>query len=86
MTARSYAKFEVSPTPGYASGANVLDMARIGVDSGILSGNVTMISDAYRRMHQEQVIQSRIKADGIFPDGSFGQHAGVLYNGNYGKD
>ena len=86
MTARSYARFEVSPTPGYASGANVLDIARIGVDSGILSGNVTMISDAYRRMHQEQVIQSRTKADGIFPDGSFGQHAGVLYNGNYGKD
>ncbi|KAH6917349.1 chondroitin AC lyase [Coprinopsis sp. MPI-PUGE-AT-0042] len=86
MTARSYAKFDVSPSPGYVSGANVLDIARIGVDSGILSGNITMISDAYRRMHQEQVIQTRVKADGIFSDGSFGQHAGVLYNGNYGKD
>lgn len=30
------------------------------------------------------VIQNSIKADGIRADGSFGQHAGILYNGNYG--
>jgi Polysaccharide lyase family 8, N terminal alpha-helical domain len=78
MTARSYAKFDVSPSPGYVSGANVLDIARIGVDSGILSGNITMISDAYRRMHQEQVIQTKVKADGIFSDGSFGKSRGSV--------
>ncbi|THH06921.1 hypothetical protein EW145_g3747 [Phellinidium pouzarii] len=42
--------------------------------------------DAYGRVHNEVVIQQAVKGDGIRPDGSFGQHAGIIYNGNYGKD
>ncbi|KZP04687.1 polysaccharide lyase family 8 protein, partial [Athelia psychrophila] len=32
------------------------------------------------------VIHQTVSSDGIRPDGSFGQHVGILYNGNYGKD
>ncbi|KAL9716212.1 hypothetical protein Ac2012v2_000658 [Leucoagaricus gongylophorus] len=87
MTGRSYNLFlrpfnEVN----FLTGANILDVAKIGIDGGLLNINVTQIGDAYKRIHAEVVIHQEIKADGIRPDGSFGQHGGVLYNGNYGKD
>lgn len=44
------------------------------------------VSDAYRRIHQEVRTMTQVKDDGIRPDGSFGQHRGLIYNGNYGKD
>ncbi|KXN89990.1 Chondroitinase-AC [Leucoagaricus sp. SymC.cos] len=86
MTGRSYDLFlhpfdEVS----FLTGANILDVAKIGIDGALLNLNDTQITDAYGRIHQEVVIHQEIKADGIRPDGSFGQHGGVLYNGNYGK-
>ncbi|KAK7058939.1 hypothetical protein VNI00_001563 [Paramarasmius palmivorus] len=84
MTARTYGTF--GQGFGFLAGANILDIGKISVDSGILSGNVTMITDAYRRVHNEVQVQPGVKKDGIKPDGSFSQHAGLLYNGNYGKD
>lgn len=45
-----------------------------------------MLTDAYSRIHNEVIIENATLADGIRADGSFGQHGGVLYNGNYGKD
>ncbi|KAF7791828.1 hypothetical protein EIP86_002852 [Pleurotus ostreatoroseus] len=71
---------------GIATGANLLDIARIGIDEGLLNLNSSVILDAYTRIHGEVVIEDAIKSDGIRADGSFGQHGGVLYNGNYGKD
>lgn len=71
---------------GFTVGANVLDIAKGGIDEGLLIGNVTMLEDAYDRVHEEVSIQTQNKADGIRPDGSFGQHVGIIYNGNYGKD
>ena len=71
---------------GVATGANLLDIAKIGIDQGLLNVNVSEITDAYARIHGEVVIENTIQADGIRADGSFGQHGGVLYNGNYGKD
>ncbi|TDL28471.1 polysaccharide lyase family 8 protein, partial [Rickenella mellea] len=71
---------------GFLTGANTLDVASIGIDLGLLTGNVSLIDNAYRRVHNEVVVQQAVKADGIRPDGSFGQHAGVIYNGNYGED
>jgi len=41
---------------------------------------------AIRRVHNEVVIENAVMADGIRRDGSFDQHSGVLYNGNYGKN
>ncbi|OCH96195.1 galactose mutarotase-like protein [Obba rivulosa] len=71
---------------GYLTGANTLDVAKIGIDEALLTRNVTLLSDAYRRIHSEVVIQDAVMADGIRRDGSFGQHGGIIYNGNYGKD
>lgn len=71
---------------GIATGANLLDISRIGIDEGLLNINASVISDAYDRIHGEVVIENAIESDGIRADGSFGQHGGVLYNGNYGKD
>lgn len=70
----------------WRTGANVLDTASISIDLGLLTNNLTIIQAGYGFVHNEVVIQNAISADGIRPDGSFGQHGGVLYNGNYGKD
>nr|VWO96784.1 Hyaluronate lyase (EC (Hyaluronidase) (HYase) [Ganoderma boninense] len=74
------------PGIGRMTGANTLDIARISVDLGLLTKDDKAISDAYTAAHHEVVVQSAVKVDGIKADGSFSQHGGVLYNGNYGKD
>ncbi|KAG9016597.1 hypothetical protein FRB90_002878 [Tulasnella sp. 427] len=77
---------------GYITGANTLDLSSNLINAGMiqaLAGNDTgysMIEDAFARVHSEVVVQTAVKADGIRPDGSFGQHIGILYTGNYGKD
>ncbi|KAL4243438.1 dermatan-sulfate isomerase family protein [Abortiporus biennis] len=87
ITGRTYGTFGHSVhNLGIATGANLLDIAKIGIDQGLLNLNVSIITDAFRRIHNEVVIENATMADGIRADGSFGQHGGVLYNGNYGKD
>lgn len=85
-----------------------MDIAKSGIDEGLLIGNITMrafpfplsrsylysradthsfaVEDAYRRVRLEGKIQVEDHTDGIRPDGSFSQHIGLIYNGNYGKD
>ncbi|KAG9007783.1 hypothetical protein FRB93_007174 [Tulasnella sp. JGI-2019a] len=77
----------------WLAGANILDIASIGVNVGVLryyggemDAGLQVITDAYGYAHAEIVVHSALMADGIRPDGSFGQHVGILYNGNYGKD
>lgn len=70
---------------GYLTGANTLDVAKIGLDQGLRTLNISLVTDAYARVHAEVVIKQAVSADGIRPDGSFGQHSGIIYNGNYGK-
>ncbi|KAJ3548815.1 hypothetical protein NM688_g5250 [Phlebia brevispora] len=87
ITERSYQTLGTNVNGlGIPTGANLLDIARIGIDEGLLNVNATVISDAYQRIHAEVVIENATESDGIRADGSFGQHGGVLYNGNYGKD
>ncbi|KAI0348044.1 polysaccharide lyase family 8 protein [Trametopsis cervina] len=87
ITTRTYTTLGRSVNQlGVATGANLLDIARVGIDGALLVGNVSQLTDAYRRVHGEAVVQGAVRADGIRADGSFGQHGGVLYNGNYGKD
>lgn len=85
ISSRSYDTFYEGPK-GYLSGANILDVAKIGIDVALLTTNITLITEAYGRIHAEVVIEPGIMVDGIKADGSFGQHGGLLYNGNYGKD
>ena len=71
---------------GTLTGANTLDVASVGIDLGLLTANLSLLTDAYQRVHDEVVIQQPVRSDGIRPDGSFGQHDGIIYNGNYGFD
>ncbi|KAH0588585.1 hypothetical protein H2248_004415 [Termitomyces sp. 'cryptogamus'] len=68
------------------TGANALDVARIGMDFALLTIDIDWLADAYDRSHKELIIMDDVRADGIRADGAFGQHDGILYNGNYGKD
>ncbi|KAA1468236.1 polysaccharide lyase family 8 protein [Dentipellis sp. KUC8613] len=87
MTSRAYNTFLTGINGVSAiTGANTLDIASIGIDLGLLTVNQTLLDDAFGRVHNEVVVQSGVKVDGIRADGSFGQHSGILYNGNYGKD
>ncbi|KAF8063439.1 hypothetical protein FPV67DRAFT_1654673, partial [Lyophyllum atratum] len=66
------------------TGANTLDVARVGMDQALITGDTDLLADAYRRSHEELAIMNGVKADGI--RGAFGFHDGIPYNGNYGKD
>ncbi|KAJ7692116.1 polysaccharide lyase family 8 protein [Mycena rosella] len=68
------------------TGANLLDIASIGIDQGLYLGNASTVAAGYAAAHSDLVFQNATKADGIRADGSFGQHTGLLYNGAYGKD
>jgi hypothetical protein len=84
ISARAYDTFYQGKS--FLTGANILDVAKIGIDLALLTSNASLITEAYSRINNEVVIQPGVMVDGIKPDGSFGQHSGLLYNGNYGKD
>lgn len=87
MTGRAFATFDTGINGvSNITGANALDIASIGIDLGLLTMNETLISTGFDHVHKEAVVQNGTKVDGIRADGSFGQHSGIIYNGNYGKD
>ncbi|KAG1755247.1 polysaccharide lyase family 8 protein [Suillus paluster] len=87
ITLRAYGTFDhYINSIGYLTGSNTLDVAKIGIDQGLLVVNVSLITDTFRRVHEAIVVEQPIKSDGIRTDGSFSQHIGIIYNGNYGKD
>ncbi|CAE6465737.1 unnamed protein product [Rhizoctonia solani] len=90
ITSRAFSPFYREQRPGYLSGANVIDLSVIGIDAGLLennkTGNVSRITDAYQNVHNQVVVEPGIRVDGIKPDGSFQQHKGIIFSGNYGKD
>ena len=47
--------------------------------------NTTRLTDAYSRVHAQLVYSEKVRNDGVKADGSFQQHGGLLYNGNYGN-
>ncbi|KAG6875621.1 hypothetical protein C0993_008275 [Termitomyces sp. T159_Od127] len=53
------------------TGANALDVARIGMDLALLTGNTDLLADAYTRSHKELIIMNETRADGIRSDGAF---------------
>jgi hypothetical protein len=73
MTARSYGAFDrLIVGLDTLTGANTLDVATIGIDQALLTSNISLLTDAYRRVHLELQIWNGIKFDGIRADGSFG--------------
>ncbi|KAJ7149832.1 polysaccharide lyase family 8 protein [Mycena crocata] len=63
------------------TGANLLDIASVGIDQGLYLGDSATVAAGYAAAHRDLVFQNAIMADGIRADGSFGQHVGLLYNG-----
>ncbi|KAI9485213.1 MAG: chondroitin AC/alginate lyase [Benjaminiella poitrasii] len=76
------------PTPPSKkyTGANLLDVSSVGFSLGLLTDNVTEVQRALDYFYSGALINPVVAGDGIQADGSFMQHAGLLYNGNYGKD
>ncbi|KDQ15588.1 polysaccharide lyase family 8 protein [Botryobasidium botryosum FD-172 SS1] len=85
FTSRSFGTFHTN-THGHLTGANALDVSSIGISSGLIQGNESVLTEAYGYIHNEVVVRNTPRADGIRGDGSFSQHSGILYDGNYGKD
>ncbi|CCO35094.1 hypothetical protein BN14_09208 [Rhizoctonia solani AG-1 IB] len=88
ITARAYTVFYRDPQPPYSVGANTMEISSIGITAGLLennrTGNTTRLFDAFERVHNGLVIEKEDRVDGVKPDGSFHQHIGIIYNGNYG--
>ncbi|KAI7902961.1 galactose mutarotase-like domain-containing protein [Cokeromyces recurvatus] len=68
------------------TGANLLDVASVGFSMGLLTQNATAVKIALEYFYGGVEISPRVAGDGIQADGSFMQHDGLLYNGNYGQD
>jgi hypothetical protein len=73
-TGRAYGAFD-GEIEGLSAmtGANALDVARIGIDQALLTYNVSLITDAYQRAHLELQVKNGIRIDGIRADDSFGR-------------
>lgn len=50
---------------GYITGANTLDIAKIGIDQGLLVVNVSLITDAFTRVHETVAIAQPVGSDGV---------------------
>ena len=74
ITERAYGAFD-GKIGGLSAmtGANALDVARIGVDQALLTYDVSLITDAYQRAHLELQVKNGIRIDGIRADESFGR-------------
>ncbi|POR31381.1 Chondroitinase-AC [Tolypocladium paradoxum] len=70
-------------TGGYMTGANAVLLMQNSVSLALYTNNATMLQDAYSRAMKFADMPMQ---DGIHRDGTFLQHSGILYNGNYGKD
>lgn len=77
---RSFAKVDTM------TGANLLDVSSIGISLGLLNDDAITLKTALEKFYSGVIISPKVAGDGIQSDGSFMQHAGLLYNGNYGKD
>ncbi|KAL0080319.1 polysaccharide lyase family 8 protein [Phycomyces blakesleeanus] len=70
---------------GYMTGSNMLDVSSIGMAEALLTNNLTLMTRALDYFYKQLSITPS-NQDGIKQDGSFLQHFGQLYTGNYGKD
>ncbi len=81
ITGRAYATFgeTINGLGGALTGANALDVSKIGIDQALLTSNISLLTDAYGRVGAELQIKNGIKVDGIRADGSFGsQHLSII--------
>ena len=83
ITGRTYDTFDRKINGSFLlTGANTLDVAKIGIDEALLTYNVSLITDAYRRIHLELQVNDTVGADGIRADGSFGRSGAFAERGD----
>lgn len=68
ITLRAYGTFDHYVNGiGYITGSNALDLGKIGIDEGLLVVNISMIVDAFTRIHETVVIEQPVGSDGVSP-------------------
>ncbi|KAL7936407.1 polysaccharide lyase family 8 protein [Trichoderma chlorosporum] len=73
-------------TGGRMTGANMVLVMQNSVTLALFTDNSTILSDSMTRAMSVMTFTDTAGEDGIHRDGTFLQHDGLLYNGNYGKD
>ncbi|KAH6609841.1 polysaccharide lyase family 8 [Trichoderma cornu-damae] len=73
-------------TGGRMTGANMVLVMQNSVTLALFTDNRTILADSMSRAMSVMTFVDTAGVDGIHRDGSFLQHNGLLYNGNYGKD
>ncbi|KAM3453406.1 hypothetical protein MY3296_003814 [Beauveria thailandica] len=87
LTERTYDNIDRSyGTGGTLTAANIVLVLQSAVSLGLFTNNVTIVESALKRTFSVMTFSDEAMQDGIHRDGSFLQHDGILYNGNYGKD
>ncbi|KAI8367000.1 chondroitin AC/alginate lyase [Choanephora cucurbitarum] len=87
IQARAFAKVtSMTQAISVLTGANLLDVADIGITLAMFKDDLEMLKTALEAFYDGVTISETTAGDGIQADGSFIQHKGILYNGNYGKD
>ncbi|KAM3499288.1 hypothetical protein MY10362_007447 [Beauveria mimosiformis] len=87
LTERTYDNIDRSyGTGGTLTAANIVLVLHSAVSLGLFTNNVTIVESAMKRAFSVMTFSDEAMQDGIHSDGSFLQHNGILYNGNYGKD
>ncbi|KAK2606010.1 hypothetical protein QQS21_003527 [Conoideocrella luteorostrata] len=73
-------------TGGRMTGANAVLVMQNSASLALYTNNAAMLQDVFTRAMSVITFADKPMEDGIHRDGTFLQHAGILYNGNYGKD
>ncbi|TXT07369.1 hypothetical protein VHUM_03089 [Vanrija humicola] len=74
------------PGVGYLTGANMINVMQNSLSMGLYTSNATIVAETLKSAMGALLFADEPVEDGIHRDGSFLQHAGIIYNGNYGKD
>lgn len=64
----------------------MINVMQNSLSMALYTNNATIVSDTLTRAMGAVLFADQPVEDGIHRDGSFLQHAGIIYNGNYGKD
>lgn len=71
---------------GSLTGANMVQLMQNSASLALFANDTAILSDALTRAFGATLFADTPGDDGIHRDGSFLQHVGIVYNGNYGKD
>jgi autotransporter-associated beta strand protein len=82
-TIMNRARSELS-VPSIAQGSNLVLLATVGINQGIVDNNTSDISQGFNEIYSTVSIDSAEAGDGIQPDHSYHFHGNQLYEGDYG--